>query len=197
MGEQALPVQAQSTWVIRDVSEYEVNEDVREKYWETMNEVENVLRGFMKSAIVVALTYEWYVPHQRPAPSPRDDLTITIVRMYRRALPFGVAKYRYKASEYAEDMYLKVVAWFEILSETDIDRVIGFIGKIAGIADVNGGEDAGEECYSTCVSAIDVAHRVSEALTDVYLYNTKGMDLELHDSGGDYPEAEFTMFYYG
>ena len=180
-------------WVIKDVSEYEVNEDVRENYWKVIGEIKEALKDFIKGDVVVAVTYEWFRPHQQPAPSPRNDLTITITRMHSHAMPFGVARYKYKASEYAENMYLKVVAWFKILSENDINRVIDFIHDLANTVSGN----VSVACYTTMFSAIDVAHQVSEALTNTYLYNTKGMDLKLHDSGGDYPEAEFTMFYYG
>lgn len=179
-------------WVIKDVSEYEVNDDVRENYWKAIEEVKEALKGFTKSDVVVAVTYEWFSPHQQPAPSPRDDLTITITRMYRHSMPIGVAKYKYKASTYADSAYLKVAAWFEILSESDINRVIDFIKELASIV-----SEEERECYTTRFSAIDVAHQVSEALAHAYLYNTKGMDLKLYDSGGDYPEIGFIMLYYG
>ena len=180
-------------WVIKDVSEYETNENVRENYWKVIGEIKETLKGFMKGDVIVTVTYEWFKPRQRPAPSPRDDLAITVMKMHARSMPFGVARYRYKANTYAENAYLKVVAWFSIRDESDINRVIEFIKDLANTASM----EEERECYTTMFSAIDVAHQVSEALTKTYLYNTKGMDLKLHDSGGDYPEAEFTMLYYG
>lgn len=46
--------------------------------------------------------------------------------------------------------------------------------------------------------AIDIAYALSNLFADyLYRYTTKGMRLDLYDSGGDNPESKFEMTYYG